>query len=153
MPIPELGPDGLLPPGVHDCSTEEVQSRFGTFQGSDRRLRLFETLAEYLTQARQTGLIVAVVIDGSFVTAAPHPNDVDLVLLLRPDHDFSSDLRPFEYNVLSGRQARRRYQMDVFAAAEGSELAAEYMAFFAQVRGDSTRRKGVLRVVLNAGAG
>ena len=147
MPIPDFY-EGLLPPGVHECSIDEVRARFGTFQGSDRRPRLFEKLEQYLTEARKTGLVLGVIIDGSFVTAAANPNDIDLLIELRHDHNFSLDLRPVEYNVLSGVRVRRRYQMDVFAAVEGSPLSAQYLDFFTQVRGDRTRRKGLLRVTL-----
>ena len=117
---------------------------------NDRRPRLFEKLAQYLIEVRRTRLATAVLIDGSFVTAAAAPNDIDLILLLRPDHDFSAELLPFEYNVLSGRQARKRYQVDAFGAAEGSALATEYLEFFTRVREEPTRRKGVLRVPMVA---
>lgn len=96
MPIPAFTPQGLLPPGVHECTADEVRSRFGTLQGSDRRPRLFDKLEQFLNDARRSGLVVAAIIDGSFVTATPDPNDVDLVLLVNPSHDFSANLRPFE---------------------------------------------------------
>jgi hypothetical protein len=38
--------------------------------------------------------------------------------------------------------------MDAVAAVEGSEVAAEYLDFFSQVRRDPSRRKGLLRVTL-----
>ena len=102
MPIPDLQ-NGLLPPGVHDCSIEEARARFGSFQGSDRRPRLFAKLEQYLNEVRTTRLVARVVLDGSFVTAIPDPNDIDLVLLLRPGHDFSAALQPFEYKCPAGR--------------------------------------------------
>lgn len=104
--MPILGPAGLLPPGVHDCSIEEVLSRFGTFQGNDRRPRLFGTLEQFVAEVRRMRLVASVIVNGSFVTSAAEPNDVDLILLVRPDHDFSAELRPFEYNVISRRQVR-----------------------------------------------
>jgi hypothetical protein len=137
---------------VHAWSIDEIRSRFGTFHGSDVRPRLFEKFERYLTEVQKSGLVLAVVVDGSFVTAAPAPDDVDLILLLRHDHDFAAELRPFEYNVLSGRHARRYYQADVFAAVEGSVLAAEYLEFFTRLRDDPKRRKGVLRVAVSNGA-
>jgi hypothetical protein len=93
-------------------------------------------------------MAIAVLVDGSFVTASDHPNDVDLILILRAGHDFSADLRPFEYNVVSRRQVRKRHRLDLLVAAEGSELAAEYTEFFAQVRGRASTRKGVVRITL-----
>jgi predicted nucleotidyltransferase len=45
--------------------------------------------------------VVELIIDGSFVTGKANPSDVDLVVVLASGHDFSADLRPFEYNFLS----------------------------------------------------
>ena len=79
MAIPELNDDGLLPEGLHECSLGEILERFGRFQQSDRRRRLGQRLQEFLGDVGSTGLAVAVVIDGSFVTGKPEPNDIDLV--------------------------------------------------------------------------
>lgn len=43
--------------------------------------------------------------DGSFVTAKSEPNDIDLVLVLAADHDFSADLPPVHYNLLDQKGA------------------------------------------------
>jgi hypothetical protein len=147
MSIPDLTPDGFLPPGVHDCTLDEVRARFGAFQSSDRRPRLFQNLEQFLAEARQSGLVAAVIVDGSFVTAADTPNDVDLILVLRADHDFSATLRPFEYNVVSRRQVTNRHRLDMLVAVDGSDLASEYADFFGRVRGSAALRKGVLRIV------
>src|SRR5205085_11246191 len=101
MPISAFTIDGFLPEGVHDCSLAELHERFGQFQTTDARCRLFDRLGEYVKQATATGLVRAIIVDGSFVTATDGPNDIDLIVILRPGHDFSADLRPFEYNVVS----------------------------------------------------
>jgi hypothetical protein len=100
MPIPPLDDEGFLPPGIHDCTLEEVGERFGTLRGSERRGRLFARLQDYVRDLRRTGLAIALLIDGSFVTGRPDPNDIDLVLVLKRYHDFTVDLRPFEYNTV-----------------------------------------------------
>ncbi len=41
MPIPPLDDLGFLPEGVHACSLDEVEERFGCFQTVDRRIYLF----------------------------------------------------------------------------------------------------------------
>jgi hypothetical protein len=148
MPIPMAGPDGLLPPGLYDCSLDEIQGRFGVFQKTDRRPRLFEKLRQFLTEVQQTGLVAAVVVNGSFITATPEPNDIDLILLVEPGHDFSAELRPPEYNVLSRRQVRKRHGLDVLVAREGSAAAARYQSFFHRVRDRPEVSKGLLRVSL-----
>jgi hypothetical protein len=77
MPIPDLDANGLLPPGVHDCTLEELEERFGRDQWVENRLRpcrslLCARLEEYvaeLQRARSATLIV----DGSFVTGRAEP--------------------------------------------------------------------------------
>ena len=103
MPIPPLDANGLLPTGVHDCTLEEIKARFGTFQDSDRRPRLFAKLELFLTEARASRVIQCVYLDGSFVTGKPEPNDIDLIVVVAPDHDFGADLSAREYSVLSTR--------------------------------------------------
>jgi hypothetical protein len=147
MPIPEWSENGLLPEGVHEASLDEVRERFGRFQRSDRRPTLFAKLSEFLRELRSTGLIVAVIINGSFVTAKDEPSDIDLILVLRPDHDFGADPKPFEYNVLSKRRVRSRFRFDVLIARESSIEYEQYVSFFQGVKGSSDLRKGVVKVL------
>ena len=78
MPIPALDPDGFLPVGVHDGTLDELKARFGSFQGSDRRPQLWARFVEFVNETRAVGLVRALLVDGSFVTAKPDPNDIDL---------------------------------------------------------------------------
>lgn len=147
MTIPNFTPQGYLPSGLHPCSLDEISVRFGQFQNTSRRYALFQKLEEYVGELRSTGLVNWIVIDGSFVTAEPHPNDVDLILVLAADHDFLGELRPFEYNVLSRRRVQRRFEFDVLVARENSPELVEYISFFEQVRGNSELSKGLLKVL------
>jgi len=61
---------------------------------------------------------------------------------------FSAKLRPFEYNVLSRRQVRKRYRFDILVGQAAQVELQEYIDFFAQVRGAPGRTKGMLRVNL-----
>jgi hypothetical protein len=79
--IPEFDDNGYLPPGVHAASIEEVAVRFG--EGSELRRAQMQSLRWLLDLARPAGL-VRLVINGSFVTAALEPNDVDCALLTGP---------------------------------------------------------------------
>ena len=121
MPIPPLDQNGLLPEGMHDFTLAEIKARFGAFQRSDRRLQLFARLEIFLEEARATGMIVSVVVDGSFVTAKPEPNDLDLILVVAPRHSFDKDLSPGEYAVLSKRRVHRRHGFDLLVAGDDSE--------------------------------
>ena len=146
MPIPDLNEQGLLPPGIYDCSLEEIGERFGIFQSTDRRPRLYEKLQEFLQQVRSIDLIVAVIVDGSFVTSKHAPGDIDMILVLSSNHDFSAELQPMAYNVLSRRRVSRRYGFDVLVAQENTREYAEYTTDFQRVHGQSHLQKGMLRI-------
>jgi hypothetical protein len=100
--IPELR-DGVLPEGIHLCTLEEVKEIFGQFRGSDRRPQLTERLTRYVQDARSSGVVSAIVIDGSYVTAKEKPGDIDLIVALRPGLDLTTEMRPMEYNIQSKR--------------------------------------------------
>jgi hypothetical protein len=146
MPIPALDATGLLPAGIYDCSLDDLRERFGTFDMTDRRPRLFDKLQSFVRKVWRADLVIEIIVDGSFVTATKNPNDIDLILILSASHDFSAELRPFEYNVLSTRQVRKAYGFDVLVAQKDSATCDEYKQFFEQVRGQNQLRKGLLRL-------
>ena len=146
MPIPDLNENGFLPEGIHEASLEELRERFGRFQRTDRRPALFTKLSTYLAEVRASGLVVAVIVDGSFVTAKDEPSDIDLILVLRPDHDDRADLRPFEYNAISKCGVRSRFRFDILTALQGSAKHMEYLDLFQRVKGEPDLRKGVVEV-------
>lgn len=148
MPLPGLNAAGRLPVGVHDCTLEEIGERFGAFQGSDIRVRPFEKLKEYLRELGKTGFAAAVIIDGSFVTSKPEPEDIDLILIVAAGHNFETELRPFEYNLLSRRRVSRLFGFDIMLANADSERLGEQIDFFSQVKDSPERRKGLVRVRL-----
>lgn len=148
MAIPPLNKHGILPTGIHDCTMAEVEERFGGFQGSDRRMRLFAKLRQYVEEVRFAGVALALILDGSFVTNKPDPGDIDLVLVLPADHDFGLERRPFEYNPLSKHRVRKEHGFDLLAVAEGTKAFERVLGFFQQVRRQPTLRKGLLRIQL-----
>lgn len=78
MAIPALNQHGLLPVGIHDCTLAELKSRFASFQATDRRPDLFRKLERLIAEAQAAQFARSLLIDGSFVTAQPNPNDIDL---------------------------------------------------------------------------
>jgi len=107
-------------PGIHDCSLDELQARFGSFQGSDRRPKLWAKLTEFLREAGASGWVVSVLVDGSFVTAKPDPNDVDLVVVVSAGLDLAADITPVAYNIISKRRVQRRFGFDMVAVRDGT---------------------------------
>jgi len=71
--LPPFTDAGVLPPGLHWASWEELCKRFG---GSRRRARLLEGLLEAASNLRAAGA-VNIWLDGSFVTSKPDPEDYD----------------------------------------------------------------------------
>lgn len=147
MPIPALDEGGYLPEGIHDALLTEIGEKFGQFQTSDQRMRLFERLTAYVKELTSTGLVSALIVDGSFVTEKDCPSDIDLIVVLKKGHDLSAELRPFEYNAISRRWVRRTYAFDLLLARAGSHEYDEYIEFFQQIKGQAGR-KGLLRVFL-----
>jgi hypothetical protein len=148
MAVPAFEPNGVLPPGVHACTLEEVRAHFGQFQKSDRRPKLFTRLNELVSELQRMRLCIAVVINGSFATAKAEPNDIDLLLLLPPLHDWDREPSPDEYNLLSRKRIRRRLGFDVFLVSEGSRVYDEIVEFFGRLRDNPGVRKGMLRIDL-----
>jgi hypothetical protein len=148
MPIPELNSDGLLPTGIFDCGLAEIKSRFGAFQVSDQRPRLFARLQALVTAIKAGDLFSALIIDGSFVTAKPGPNDIDLIAILRAGLNLERDLPMSEYALLSRAMLRRRFGFDVVVAEQDSSLYRTYVDFFSRVREAPALRKGLLRLTL-----
>ena len=148
MAIPKAEASGLLPAGIHHCTLADIKERFGSFQRSDRRVKLFANLEKFVAEAKQSEIVRALVLNGSFVTAEPVPNDIDLIVVVSGDHDFSEDLSPAEYNVLSKQRVRRRFEFDVLVAREGSIEYSRWTEFFQQVRLEPGRQKGILRVAI-----
>src|SRR5215218_6676689 len=79
-PLPQLGPGGDLPPGIHRASLQAVTERFGS--GTSRRATIASRLARIHAVAISTGQLRRFIVFGSFVTAKPEPNDVDVFLLM-----------------------------------------------------------------------
>jgi uncharacterized protein DUF6932 len=148
MPIPNLDTTGFLPVGVFDCTLLEVRLRFGTFQGSDRRPRLFSRLEELVGSMGASGLFEMLLLDGSFVSAIATPNDIDLIAVLPPDHNFERDLSMSDYALVSRTMLKRRFGFDVVLARRDSSLYRAYVEFFSRVREAPHLRKGLLRLRL-----
>jgi hypothetical protein len=148
MAIPGFNEHGWLPEGIHNCTVAEAETRFGSFQGSDRRPKLWGRFKEFHREAKACGDILLILINGSFVTSQAEPNDIDLILVVPAGHDFSRELAPVEYNVLSKRRVYRRYGMDVLVARSDSEEYRRYVRLFQQVRLEPARAKGIVSIRL-----
>src|SRR5437867_10966697 len=81
---PEFNENGDLPPGIHRATLEEVVQHFG---GTPRRAVIARRLGRIHQLARSTGHLARFIIFGSFATAKPGPNDVDIFLMMDDSFD------------------------------------------------------------------
>jgi len=77
---PDFDSNGDLPLGIHQATITEVLQHFGT--STLQRQVVASRLERIYKLARSTGQVARFVIFGSFVTAKPAPNDVDIFMLM-----------------------------------------------------------------------
>ena len=141
--IPVFRPDGYLPEGLHAAAEAEVTFRFGS-TGSRRR-RLVLRLRRWVALARQVRAR-RLLVDGSFVTSKPDPNDIDAVVLL--PHDFQEQVaRGVEPALELEEMLLTRRPEGIFAAEDDRDWN-EWVAFFSRTREADGRRKGLVEVEL-----
>ncbi|MCI0376834.1 MAG: hypothetical protein L0215_04460 [Gemmataceae bacterium] len=147
----------LLPDGVHESSLKEVEEFFGGFQKSDRRLKLFKKLRDYLAAVKKAGCGTSVIINGSFVMGCvDEPDDIDVILVLPADWDGDADLKPYQYNLVSKRRVKKSYGFDMVSVQPDSDQEKEWISFFCQVNvkwctafgWPDKLTKGIVRVAL-----
>lgn len=88
MSLPPFTADGDLPEGIHPATLADVDERFG--RGGERRQEVFTRLQRIHDLARRSGGLDRIIVFGSFVTAKPEPNDVDVVLVMRDDFELAA---------------------------------------------------------------
>ena len=148
MPIPPLNTEGLLPAGIHEATLDELRQRFGAFHESDQRPKLIARLMDLARAMQASGLFDELLIDGSFVTTKPAPNDIDILAVLKPGHDFERDLPMSEYSLVSRALLRRRFGFDVIVAERGSAVYKRHVDFFSCLREAPNLKKGLVRLML-----
>jgi hypothetical protein len=140
--LPLLNENGDLPPGVHAAGWTEIEQRFGT--GTSARLRAFATLKHLHELAVRTGALRSFYVFGSFVSAAPAPRDVDLILIMRSDFRLEDCPRE-SLTLFSHADAEARYGASVFWLREGMLPDAAMREFLGVWQ---TKRDGTVRGIL-----
>ena len=88
MPLPSFNHNGDLPAGLWQATIADVLARFGGVPA--KRQAVTSRLLRICELARATGKLERFIIFGSYITAKPEPNDVDVVLVMRDDFDCNS---------------------------------------------------------------
>ena len=132
---------GNLPPGVHDATWDEVVARFG--QGRYRAPLAAGLLAALRNLAAAS--CRTVLLDGSFVSGKPDPEDYDAAW--EPAGVNWDMLDPVLLDFTNGRAAMKaKYQGELFAADMPAAFGVNYREFFLTDR--CKRPKGVIGIDL-----
>lgn len=141
--IPPCDPTtGLLPPGIHETSWDEIVSRYG---GTPHRRTLLAGLRSGIDTLKRAGCC-RVYIDGSFITATEEPGDFDACWEVAGVQGRLLD--PILLLFADGRAAQKAaYGGEFFIAESAADPhGTRYLAFFQQTR-DGTP-KGIVAVTI-----
>lgn len=141
--IPGFNDSGLLPPGIHWASWDELMARFGT---NWWRLQLAAGFRAAIEDLKQAGCR-AVYLDGSFVTDKRYPNDFDACWEEAGVDPAALDPTLLEFG--SGRAAQKaKYLGELFpSSAIAGAGSFSFLEFF-QVDKESGEPKGVIGINL-----
>lgn len=143
MPIPLLQEDGLLPPGLYLAEMNEIEERFG--KSTPRRKMLFERLRMFVELAQHCG-VLRMFVNGSFVTAKPEPDDVDVVIWLGAQ--FRELLLQRDWQALLLKQIFvKRKPKEAFLVVNQKKWD-RWFEFFSLFKQDPQRQKGLIEVKL-----
>lgn len=140
---PAFNGTGDLPVGIHRATLSEALQRFGA--GTLQRQIVARRLERIYNLARGTGQLARFVIFGSFVTAKPDPDDVDVFMLMEDSFD-SNHVTGEAAIIFAHAAAQNAEGASVFwirrmAAIGGEQAALEHW----QIKRDGTRR-GIVEV-------
>lgn len=141
MAVPDFTQHGLLPPGVHPCSFPEAQAALCS---NDRRSEIWEGLQNFLNWAEAFPPPDSFLLDGSYVTDKPLPNDVDVVV------DVTNCSEDQQQQWIAAWADHREYAkatffVDFYPVFVGA--GNDFSAFFQYVRIDEAMRRGIAPTV------
>lgn len=145
MSLPEFDSCGGLPEGVHRASLDDVLARFG--QGTLQRQLVTDRLTLIYELAHRTGKLERFVIFGSYITAKPEPNDVNILLVMRDDFT-EQDYNPDVFPMFDHLRAQQELGASLFAIRPAfifGESVDEFIAHW-QIKRDLSRH-GIVEVI------
>jgi len=146
MSLPPLNSEGELPEGVHHATMNEGLTQFGG--STPQRQAVTARLQRIYQLASATGKLTRLVIFGSYVTTKPHPNDVDVILVMADDfrlHAYDAETR----RLFDHMGAEEEFGASIFWIRPSLLILETLETFIAhwQITRDGTRR-GIVEVRL-----
>lgn len=144
MALPNLNHAGELPVGIHQATIDEVIAQFGS--GTLQREIVTARLQRIYRIAKDTENFQQLIIFGSYITAKPEPNDVDVVIIFNDGFDLtvcSEEVKAF----LNHQQAENEFGASIFWIRPSLLLFETLDEFIEswQVKRDGARR-GIIEV-------
>lgn len=141
--IPDFENDGLLPPGIHWATWQEISDRFGT---NEHRKLLLAGLMEAFIALKIAGCHTAY-IDGSFVTNKETPDDFDACW--DPTNINPHRLDPVLLRFEPSRATQKaKYGGELFISTMRDGNQGPVMLEFFQSDKNSGKRKGIVAIDL-----
>ena len=141
---PQFDSNGDLPIGVHQATITEVIKHFGT--NTLQRQIIARRLQRIYNLVWGTGQLAKFVVFGSFVTAKPDPNDVDIFMLMEDTFDLNQVTGAaaiiFDHMSAQNAQGASIFWIRRMAAIGGEQAALDHW----QIKRDQTRR-GIVEVI------
>jgi hypothetical protein len=138
--LPSFDNEGLLPPGIHPGSWEDVRDQLGW---NARRQELLLGLRNGLI-ALNAAWCAVVFLDGSFATSKDHPGDYDACYDVTGMDASRLDRVFFQFG--NGRAAQKlRFGGEFFPSHLGADGVRPFFEFF-QIDKQSGRQKGIIAI-------
>jgi len=138
--IPKFNKDGYLPKGIHRAIINEIKRRFGS--SSSKRKELFKGFPKLIKLLRKhKKSIKKILLNGSFVTSKELPGDLDCILIVKNDFNFSSP----EAKQL--QSAKKLFNVHLFTFIEEDVVRYHRLIDFFGHDQDK-KSKGLLEVIL-----
>lgn len=132
----------VLPPGVHDATLGEIAAAFAI---TPHRQSLFQGFERAATNLRNAGCST-VYLNGSFVTANPHPKDFDGCWAVAGVD--RSKIDPVLLDFIHPRKSQKlKYGGELFIAELPGAPGLSFLQLF-QIEKYSGQAKGILRIQL-----
>lgn len=141
--IPNFTNGGLLPPGIHLATIDEVKLRFAY---NNARIKIFEGILSLINDLKYVGC-TTIFLDGSFVTSKLIPKDADICWENNGvDLNAVQTLLPALLNP--GLQAilNSKYRSDVFPARIMELSSKKFFIDFFQNCKNTGLPKGIIKI-------
>lgn len=126
--MPEFNHNGLLEPGVHPMTVEQIKEFFGY---NERRRILIGELERFIRVAETCGMrIIKMIIDGSFITDKQQPGDIDLYFIIDVNSVFTSpNLNEF-FNLMNHNYTFENFSLDSYCHFNTQIPVNNFVDFF-----------------------